>query len=101
MSYANKVSDEAMLLVIALPEANSQYYKDVYDKILAFDIADAKVVMGHDNIVILANQKGGELLRDEFPADIILHHDMRDIWIRDFVTVLPSSSTLYGGGTDR
>jgi agmatine/peptidylarginine deiminase len=95
MSYTNQISNEAMLLVIALPEAHSQYYQDVYDEILAFDMAYAKAVMGNDNIVILADKKGSAFLRDKLPNDIILHNDMRDIWMRDFSTVLPSSPTLF------
>lgn len=95
MTYTNQISDKAKLLVIALPEANSSYYKNNYEQILAFDIAYAKAVMGNDNIVILTDKKGYELLRHELPSDVLLHYAMYDIWIRDFSTVLPSSPILF------
>ena len=95
MPYTNQISDETTLLVIALPEANSQYYKNYYDNILSFDIAYAKAVIKQDNIVILADKKGYELLRHELPKDVFLQEPMYDIWVRDFSTALPSSPTLF------
>jgi agmatine/peptidylarginine deiminase len=95
MAYTNQISDDAMLLVIALPKADSLYYKDVYAEIIAFDIAYAKAIIGNDNVVLIADEEGSELLRNQLPNDIILKEAMHDIWIRDFSTVLPYKPTLF------
>ncbi len=87
--FSNIHSDDRMLIVISAPTADNEYYANVYDDIIAFDIAYAKAVMGNDNIIILGDNKALEKLKKELPEDILLHASMRDIWMRDFTTIHP------------
>ncbi len=89
MAFTNTHSDNRMLIVISAPTADNDYYADVYDDIIAFDIAYAKAVMGKDNIIVLGDKKALNKLRKELPEDILLHASMRDIWMRDFTTIHP------------
>ena len=83
------MNDDRMLIVISAPTADNEYYADVYDNIIAFDIAYAKAVMGNDNIVVLGDNKALKKLRKKLPEDILLNASMRDIWMRDFTPVHP------------
>ncbi len=78
-----------MLIVITAPPSDAIYYKDVYDKIIQYDIAFAKNVIGKDNIIVLGDEKALSVLEKELPQDILLKANMRDIWMRDFTTVNP------------
>lgn len=89
MVLSNIHDDGRMLIVISAPTADNEYYANVYEDIIAFDIAYAKAVMGHDNIIVLGDSKALKKLRKELPEDILLHAAMRDIWMRDFTTIHP------------
>lgn len=88
-TFTNVHDNNRMLVVISAPTADNKYYSGVYDNIIAFDIAYAKAVMGHDNVIVLGDDKALNNLRKELPEDILLHAPMRDIWMRDFTTIHP------------
>jgi agmatine deiminase len=95
MAFANIHDTNRMLVVISAPTADNEYYSDIYDNIIAFDIAYAKAVMGHDNVIVLGDDKALNKLRKELPEDILLHAPMRDIWMRDFTTIHPYSPIQF------
>ena len=66
-----------------------EYYRDVYQQIIDFDIAYAKSIINKDNVVVLGDKQALKLLQKELPKDILLEASMGDIWMRDFTTVNP------------
>ncbi len=94
-AYTNIIGDERMLLVLSAPSVNESYYAEVFEKIIAFDIAYAQAVMGHDNIIILADRDTLPYFEDHLPADILLESNVADIWMRDFTTVLPAQMVQF------
>jgi agmatine deiminase len=87
MTFSNIHDNDRMLVVISAPTADNEYYADVYEDIIAFDIAYAKAVMGNDNIVVLGDNKALKKFKKELPEDILLQASIRDIWMRDFTTI--------------
>ncbi len=94
-SFTNSHSDDRMLLVLSAPSIDETYYEEVFDQIIQFDIAYAKAVMGHDNIIVLADKETLPYLQDDLPDDILLEADVADIWMRDFTTVIPSRMVQF------
>ena len=94
-SFTNTVSDDRMLLVIAVPSIDDAYYHDAFQGILEFDIQYANAVMGHDNIIVLADTQTMPYLQERLPADIVLEADVRDIWLRDFALVHPERMVQF------
>ena len=91
----NKTESEKMLIVITAPPSNTAYYREVYEKIIRYDIEFAKKVIGKDDIVVLGDKKALSIFRKELPEEILLKADMRDIWMRDFTTVNPYSPVQF------
>jgi agmatine deiminase len=88
-SFSNTLDNDRMLIVISAPTADNEYYSDVYEDIIAFDIAYTKAVMGNDNIVVLGDSKALKKLKKELPEDILLHAAIRNIYMRGFTTIHP------------
>ncbi len=89
MHYTNTLQHDSMLIVITAPSIEDPYYKKSFQGIIDFDIQYAKAIMGHDNVVVLADKKTIPYLQDKLPHDVILEADVLDIWMRDFTTVHP------------
>jgi agmatine/peptidylarginine deiminase len=94
-AYSNSLDPDKMLIVLAAPSVNERYYAEVFEQVIAFDIAYAQVVMGHDNIIVLADADTLPYLQGELPDDILLESEIADIWMRDFSTVLPSKMVQF------
>ena len=94
-TFSNHFDEDRMLLVLSAPSINERYYAEVFDQIIEFDIAYAKAVMGHDNIIILADEDTLPYLQDELPDDILLEAEVADIWMRDFSTVIPAQMVQF------
>ena len=84
-----------MLLVISPPSINNEYYLDNYDAIVAFDIAYAKSIMGHDNVVVLGDKPTLKYLQKHLPKDILLEQSLADIWLRDCSMVNPHQPVQF------
>ena len=88
--YTNQHFSQRMLLVLSAPSINNSYYEDDFDAILDFMVDYANVVMGNDNIIVLADAATMPYLENRLPADVLLQANVQDIWMRDFTTVIPS-----------
>jgi len=92
---SNDASANRTLIVLAAPSAFDRYYRSLRKEILAFQAAYAKSILGRDNIVILGDKKTLRELSRELPEDILLEAPMRDIWMRDFTSVMPDHPILF------
>jgi agmatine/peptidylarginine deiminase len=95
MQYTNKLQNDRMLIVIAAPSVEDEYYKKSFQGILDFDIRYAKAIMGHDNVVVLTDKKTIQYLNGKLPDDIILEAEVLDIWMRDFSPVHPNKMVQF------
>lgn len=88
-------SQEQMLLVLAAPAANNEYYQDYFEEIINFQINYANKVLGNDQIRILVDADTRQYFLGRVPDEILLEADMHDIWIRDFAMVNPKQPVQF------
>ena len=91
----NVISQDRMTLVLSVPSVKNDYYKKVHQQIVDFQVAYAKAVMGHDNIVVVADKKTMPLLKGKLPESVLLEENIDDIWMRDFTTAIPSQPVRF------
>jgi agmatine/peptidylarginine deiminase len=92
---ANDETANRTLIVLAAPPASDRYYQSLRQEILDFQIAYANRILGRDNVVILGDRKTLRELAKDLPEDLLLEAPMRDIWMRDFTTVIPERPVLF------
>ncbi len=83
------------LVVIAAPSVNESYYAEVFDDIIAYDIAFANSVAGKDNIIILVDKDTRPYFEEQVPDDMLLQAEIYDIWIRDFSPLFPVNPAKF------
>lgn len=83
------------LIVIAAPSVHNEYYKDVFQDIIDFDVAYANAVMGNDEIRILVDEDTKAYFKDRVPEEILVEASVEDIWMRDFTTVNPHAPVQF------
>ena len=93
--YTNQIRSERMLLVIQAPSINDNYYKKHFRRLLEFDIRYAKAVIGHDNVLVLADADTMPHLKGKLPPDVLLESNIEDIWLRDFTSVHPERMVRF------
>lgn len=93
--FANEISAQRMLLVLSAPSVHDPYYKAAFQQIVDFQIDYAKSILGHDNVVIIADEDTKPFFTGKVPEDILLVDDVRDIWMRDFTTVNPAQPVQF------
>jgi agmatine/peptidylarginine deiminase len=92
---SNEHKTDRMLIVISAPSIHDEYYRESFEKIIAFDIQYAKAIMGKDNVVVLADKDTLPYFKNKLPADVLLEAEVEDIWMRDFSTVHPSKMVKF------
>ena len=92
---SNDENTDRTLIVLAAPPASDRYYKSLRQEILDFQVAYANRILGRDNVVIIGDRKTLRELATELPEDLLLAAPMRDIWMRDFTTVIPDRPVLF------
>ena len=93
--FANEISAQRMLLVLSAPSVHDPYYKAAFQQIVDFQIDYARSILGHDNVVIIADEDTKPFFTGKVPEDILLVDDVRDIWMRDFTTVNPKQPVQF------
>ena len=81
-----KTNSNSVIVMVA-PSINEEYYKEVFDEIIDYDIKAVNTIYGKDNVVLLADKATKHLFEGNIPDDALLEADVADIWIRDFGTV--------------
>ncbi len=87
--------DERMTLVLSAPTSDDPYYRDVYEDILDFQVAYARAIAPHDDVVILADAAAYEYLSAVLPDEMLLMRPALDIWVRDFSPVQPHAPVSF------
>ena len=92
---SNEISSDRMLLVLSAPSVNDPNYYGYFQDIIDFQVGYVNAVMGHDNIVIVADEATIPYLRGRLPEDVLIQANLDDIWMRDFTTVRPSAPVQF------
>ncbi|MCP4398053.1 MAG: agmatine deiminase family protein [bacterium] len=95
VQYTNVLKSGRMLIVISAPSIDDPYYTKNFRRLINFDIRFAKAIMGHDNVVVLAEKKVLPYFKGKLPDDILLEAEVLDIWIRDFSPAHPRKMVLF------
>ncbi len=93
--HTNKITSDRMLLVLSAPSVNNDYYYEDFYEIIDFMVEYANTIMHHDNVVVLADKATMPYLKGKLPKDVLLKSKVKDIWMRDFTTVLPSKMVQF------
>lgn len=91
----NQVEIDRMLLVLSAPSVGDKYYTKHFKEIIDFHVGYAKAIIGHDNVVVLADAATMPYLQGRLPEDVLLQSDVNDIWMRDFTTVNPEDPVQF------
>jgi len=83
------------LIVLSAPSIHDDYYAEVFDDIIAYDITFANSVAGKDNIIILADEDTMPYFQGRISKDVLLQADVYDIWIRDFSPLFPANPSKF------
>lgn len=91
LSEDKVVRKESMVLVLAAPSVDNEYYTTYFDKIVEFQVNYAQKVINHsaDSVRILVDERTKEYYEGRLPDNVLVAQEMYDIWIRDFATVNP------------
>jgi len=93
--HSNEYSEERMTLVLAVPSVLDTYYRNDHSDIVEFMINYANTILGHDNVILIADRHTMPLLSGQLPDDVLLTDKIEDIWMRDFTTVGPERSVHF------
>ena len=84
---------EKHLIVIAAPSIgdtrDDQFYAEIYQGIIEFDIAYANAVWGHDEVRIVVDEETRHYFTGRVPEEILIDAKVPHIWMRDFTTINP------------
>jgi agmatine deiminase len=95
-SFTNQLDDDnRMLVVLVAPSVNDKYYKKFFKQTIDLDIRLAETIIGHDNVVMLADKDTMPYLLGCLPDDVLLEAEVPDIWVRDFSPSVPSKMVQF------
>ncbi|MDP3972399.1 MAG: agmatine deiminase family protein [Candidatus Nanopelagicales bacterium] len=80
---------EPMLLVLAAPSVDDEYYRPAFREIVDFQIRYAQAVEGRDRAVVLVDKPTRRHYEGRLPENALLDAKIADLWLRDFTTVGP------------
>src|SRR4051812_26289896 len=81
---------EKSLIVLSAPSVKNKYYSSKFIDINDYMANFANLVIGKDEVVILADADTLSQFEGKVPSNILIEAVIDDIWIRDFSPVIPS-----------
>lgn len=75
------------LIVLAVPSVFDEYYKDKFEALFNFDMMLAKMALGYDNVIVVADKPTLPLVRKILPADCTLESSLSDIFLSDYAPI--------------
>mgnify|MGYP000385811214 CR=1 FL=1 len=83
-SSQSRSTTDAHLIVLAAPSIYNDYYEEIFEDIINYQINFAKAVAGNDEVVILVDRWTRPYFTGKLPESMLIDANMEDIWIRDF-----------------
>jgi agmatine deiminase len=78
------MSQTRELIILATPQGNDPYYRDVADDIFAFHTAYARQIIPFDDVLILTDAARYDDYAKALGAEHVVIAPVDDIWMRDF-----------------
>lgn len=88
-------ADDTHLIVLAAPSVYNNYYAEIFEDIIDYQINFAKSVEGRDEVVILVDQWTRPYFQGKLPDHLLINANMEDIWIRDYASVIPGKEVKF------
>ena len=86
-------ANDKHLIIIAAPSLldtqGDPDYAEVFDDIVAFDIAYANAVYGHDDVRLVVDEDTMPFYKGHVPDDVLVVDYLPHIWVRDYTTINP------------
>jgi len=83
------------LIVLAVPSVFDEYYKDKFEALFNFDMMLAKMALGYDNVIVVADKPTLPLVRKILPADCTLESSLSDIFLSDYAPIGVKSAVKF------
>lgn len=88
-------NEEKSLIVLSAPSVKNKYYSPKFIDIIDYMANFANLVIGKDEVIILADRDTLPEFEGKVPANILLEANIDDIWIRDFASVIPTKQIKF------
>ena len=82
-------------IALAATTPTDDYYGKEYETYRDFQIAFAKTIHQHDQLILLLDATVASDYREHLPFETVLEFNMGDIWMRDFSPVRSNKQTLF------
>ncbi len=76
------------VIVLAAPSIYNNYYAQVFDDIVDFQVDYANAIDGKDEVIILVDKATKPHYQGRVPNYVLVEANIEDIWIRDFSPVV-------------
>jgi agmatine/peptidylarginine deiminase len=86
---------EKSLIVLSAPSVKTESHDSKFTEIIDYMINFANLAHGKDDVVILADADTLPLFEGKVPSNVLLEANIKDIWIRDFSSVIPSKQVKF------
>lgn len=77
-------NSNAQVIVLAAPSVRSNYYREVFQGIVDFQVDFANKINGRDEVIILVDNATRRYYQGRVPNYVLVNANIEDIWIRDF-----------------
>jgi len=90
----NEPSDR-QVIVLAAPSIHNDYYADIFDDIVAFQVDFANKIDGKDEVIILVDNDTRPYFNGKVADYVLVEAIMEDIWIRDYGPVIADAQIKF------
>ncbi len=90
MELSENLNANAQMIVLAAPSIHNDYYAEVFQDIVDFQVNYANKIDGRDRVRILVDADTREYYEGRVAAYVLLDANLEDIWIRDFAPAVAS-----------
>ncbi len=88
-------NSNAQAIVLAAPSVYNDYYADVFQDIVDFQVDYANKIDGRDEVIILVDKETRPYYAGRVPNYVLVDAIIEDIWIRDFSPVVAGKQVKF------
>ncbi len=90
-----RFNPNAQAIVLVAPSVRNQYYKNVFQDIVDFQVEYANKINGRDEVIILVDHQTKKYYKGLVPNYILVSANIADIWVRDFAPVVTNEQIKF------
>ena len=88
-------NSNAQAIVLAAPSIYNDYYAEVFQDIVDFQVEYANKIDGRDEVIILVDSETRPYYAGRVPNYVLVEAIIEDIWIRDFSPVIAGNQVKF------